>query len=136
MLDNKTIRFFAVTSLVVLLFFLWAIWKEYHPPYLSYQKEFKELLIQKAAGGFEIADFQFGVRQRWIGKLNRSDRCETCHLGIEDPRFNDAPQPFTSHPDVDTHPIEEFGCTICHGGWPMATSLEKGHGPTENWQLV
>ena len=134
MLDNKTIRVFVVISLVVLLFFLWAIWKEYHPSYLPYQKEFKELLIQKAAGGFEIADFKFGVRQRWIEKFNRVDRCETCHLGIEDPRFNDAPQPFKSHPDVDTHPIEEFGCTICHGGWPMATSLEKSHGPTENWQ--
>ncbi len=79
---NKILQTFVVISLVMLFFFLWQIWKEYHPPYLGYQKEFKELLIQKAAGEFEIADFQFGVRQRWIEKLNRVDRCETCHLGI------------------------------------------------------
>jgi len=131
--DDKITRAFVVVSLVMLFFFFWLIWKEYHPPYLPYQKEFKGLLIQKAAGEFEIADFQFGIRQRWVEKLNRVDRCESCHLGIEDPRFNDAPQPFKSHPDVDTHPIEKFGCTVCHGGWPMATSLERSHGPTENW---
>jgi len=134
MLNNKIIRVFAVISLIMLFFFLSLLWKEFHPSYRPYQKEFKELLIQKAAGEFEIADFQFGVRQRWVEKLNRADRCETCHLGIEDPRFNDVPQPFKVHPDVDLHPIENFGCTICHGGWPMATTLEKSHGPTENWE--
>ncbi len=134
MIDNKIMRVFVVISLAMLFFFLWQMWKEYHPPYLSYQKEFKELLIQNAAGSEEVADFQIGVRQRWVEQLNRVDRCETCHLGIEDPRFNNAPQPFKSHPDVDTHPIEKFGCTVCHGGWPMATSLEKSHGPTENFQ--
>jgi hypothetical protein len=86
---------------LLLFFFLWQIWREYQPPYLSYQKEFKDLLVQKGAGESDLADFKFGVRQRWIEKLNRADRCETCHLGVEDPRFKDEPQPFKSHPDVD-----------------------------------
>ena len=66
--------------------------------------------------------------------MNRADRCETCHLGVEDPRFKDEPQPFKSHPDVDRHSIENFGCTVCHGGQGLATSLEESHGPTERWQ--
>jgi mono/diheme cytochrome c family protein len=119
---------------LLLFFFLWQIWREYQPPYLSYQKEFKDLLVQKGAGESELADYKFGVRQRWIEKLNRADRCETCHLGIEDPRFKDEAQPYKSHPDVDLHPIENFGCTVCHGGQGLATSLKESHGPTESWQ--
>ncbi|MDP2643683.1 MAG: c-type cytochrome [Desulfobacterales bacterium] len=133
MIDNKMRWTFVVASLLVLIFFVWQIKKEYNPPYLSYQKTFKALLVQKTAGESEIKDFKIGVRQRWIDKLNRVDRCETCHLGIEDPRFVDAPQPFTTHPDPDTHTIEKFGCTVCHGGQGLATSLEDSHGPVENW---
>lgn len=124
---------FVILSMVVFLFFVWQLWKDYNRPYLSYQKEFRELLIKEGGVGQEIADFQLGVRQRWIEKLNRVDRCETCHLGIEDPRFKDAPQPFKTHPDADMHIFEKFGCTVCHGGQGLATSLEDAHGPTENW---
>ena len=127
-------RTFVILSMVVFFFFVWQLWKDYNRPYLSYQKEFRELLIKEGGGEPEIADFRFGVRQRWIEKLNRVDRCETCHLGVDDQRFKDAPQPFKTHPDADTHIFERFGCTMCHGGWPMATSLEKSHGPTETWK--
>lgn len=133
MSENRIARTFVGMSILLLLFFAWQIRKEYNPPYLPYQKAFKELLIQKAADAAEIQSFKIGVRQRWIDKLNRVDRCETCHLGIEDPRFIDAPQPFTMHPGPDTHAIEQFGCTVCHGGQGLATSLEDSHGPSEVW---
>ena len=29
------------------------------------------------------------------------DRCTSCHLGIDNADYKDAPQPFTSHPDLD-----------------------------------
>ena len=29
------------------------------------------------------------------------DRCTSCHLGISNPDYKDAPQPFTSHPNLD-----------------------------------
>jgi cytochrome c551/c552 len=119
--------------MVVFSFFVWQLWKDYNRPYLSYQKEFRELLIKEGGGEPEVADFQFGVRQRWIEKLNQVDRCETCHLGVEDQRFEDAPQPFKTHPDADMHIFEKFGCTVCHGGQGLATSVEDAHGPTENW---
>ena len=38
----------------------------------------------------------------------------TCHLGVDDPRFADAAQPFKSHPQLaGNHPYRDFGCTIC-----------------------
>ncbi len=126
-------RIFVILSFLILLFYIWQIWKDYNRPYLVYQKEFKELLKQKGGGEAELDDVKFVVRQRWLEKLNRVDRCETCHLGVEDPRFVDAPQPYTTHPDADKHSFERFGCTVCHGGQGLATSVEDAHGPTEDW---
>ena len=56
------------------------------------------------------------------------DRCTTCHLGIDAKGYEKAPQPFTSHPDIDTylrgsHPMEKIGCTVCHQGRGRATSF-------------
>ena len=58
-----------------------------------------------------------------FAQVPRIDRCQTCHLGIDNPDYVDAPQPFTAHPDLDTyvsressHPVDDFGCTSCHLG--------------------
>lgn len=58
------------------------------------------------------------------------DRCTTCHLGIDKTGFEDAPQPFTTHPKLELylksstpHPINEFGCTSCHAGRGRGTSF-------------
>jgi mono/diheme cytochrome c family protein len=126
-------RTFVTLSLLILVFLLWQIGKDYRRPYLSYQNTYKGLLAKAGEGEPELAAFPFGARQRWIMALSRVDRCETCHLGVEDPRFRDARQPYRSHPDADSHPAESFGCTVCHGGQGAATSLEDAHGPAENW---
>ena len=58
------------------------------------------------------------------------DRCTSCHLGIDNADYKDAPQPFTSHPDLDLfvytsspHPFEEYGCTSCHSGRGRGTDF-------------
>lgn len=58
-----------------------------------------------------------------FAQVPRIDRCQTCHLGIDNPDYADAPQPFTAHPNLDTyvsressHPVDDFGCTSCHLG--------------------
>src|SRR5262245_50339909 len=56
------------------------------------------------------------------------DRCTTCHLGIDKKGYENAPQPYTSHPNIDlylrgAHPIEKIGCTVCHQGRGRATSF-------------
>ena len=65
------------------------------------------------------------------------DRCTSCHLGITDPDFADAEQPFTTHPNLDLyltskspHPEESFGCTSCHAGRSRGTSfVSSSHTP-------
>jgi mono/diheme cytochrome c family protein len=56
------------------------------------------------------------------------DRCTTCHLGIDKKGYENAPQPYTTHPDMDLylrggHPVEKIGCTACHQGRGRATSF-------------
>ena len=126
-------KIFPLLGLLVFLLFIGQLWKNYDRPYLKYQNEFRNLLIQKGGTDRKPIDFQVGVRQRWIEELNRVDRCESCHLGVDDPRFHDALQPFKTHPDADSHPFEKFGCTVCHSGQGMAVPLEDAHGPVENW---
>ena len=129
-------RIFPFLALLIFLLFIGVVWKDYDRPYLEYQRKFKELLDQKAAGAPTLPEFRFGFRQRWIRELDRVDRCETCHLGLDDPRFKDTPQPFTTHPAIAEHAYEKFGCTECHGGQGMATTVEDAHGPTDNWHMA
>lgn len=71
-----------------------------------------------------------GIHQHEITALNRTDRCVTCHLGMENPFMIDAAQPHGSHPPgfFDHHPPDEYGCTICHGGQGRALNSRDAHG--------
>ena len=78
------------------------------------------------------------IRQTWLPQFNTADRCMTCHLGIELPRFADSEQPFTSHPgdhiNPDRHGVDTFGCVICHEGQPVGLTVDEAHGHIHhNW---
>lgn len=64
--------------------------------------------------------------------LMRVDRCPTCHMGVDRPGFEGTPHPFATHPDRDVllahHPVEKFGCTICHAGQGIALTKKTAHG--------
>lgn len=77
-----------------------------------------------------------------FAKVQKVDRCTTCHLGIDQKGFENAPQPFKTHPNLDlylsstsAHPIEKFGCTTCHGGSGQAVSFnDTAHTPRDKKQ--
>lgn len=75
-------------------------------------------------------EFRPGLQQLFLKPLGRSDRCTTCHLGIENPRLAGAEEPYTAHPGdyLEDHPVERFGCTLCHGGDGSATEEAAAHG--------
>lgn len=68
----------------------------------------------------------------------RVDRCMSCHLGIDREGFEEAPQPFRTHPKREilfaNHPIEQFGCTPCHQGQGRALTVEDAHGHVPFWE--
>jgi mono/diheme cytochrome c family protein len=65
----------------------------------------------------------------------RVDRCVSCHTGIDKKGFEDAPQPFRTHPNRDTifrsHPVDKIGCTPCHNG--DAPNVNSVHGAHANY---
>ncbi len=75
-------------------------------------------------------------------KVQRVDRCTTCHLGINNPDFKEAGQPFKTHPNLELfmdknspHPVEAFACTTCHGGRGRATDfIAAAHTPKDEAQ--
>lgn len=77
----------------------------------------------------------------------KMDRCQTCHLAIDKKGYEKYPQPFTTHPNVDTylggsslHPIDKIGCTVCHEGMGQSVSFrDSAHTPStekqkEDWE--
>jgi cytochrome c1 len=71
----------------------------------------------------------------------RVDRCQTCHMAINRPGFENERQPFRTHPRREvlladnTHSPEKFGCTSCHGGQGAAVnSVATAHGEVEFWE--
>jgi cytochrome c1 len=63
------------------------------------------------------------------------DRCMTCHLGIDRAEFENAPQPFRTHPHREVffgkHPVSRFGCTGCHQGQGSALTVLEAHSSHE-----
>jgi cbb3-type cytochrome oxidase cytochrome c subunit len=64
----------------------------------------------------------------------KMDRCVTCHLAIDKKGYENYPQPFTTHPNLDEylgskspHPIEKIGCTVCHEGEGQSVSFKTAY---------
>ena len=77
-----------------------------------------------------------------FSKVPTVDRCVTCHQGIANPDYKDAQQPFRTHPDLElylgndsAHPVDEFGCTVCHGVRGRGTDfVSAAHTPSSAQQ--
>lgn len=80
--------------------------------------------------------FELGIKQEYLPDLERVDRCRTCHLGVDDPAFSGEDEPLRTHAAhlLDAHPIQDFGCTICHQGQGPATARRAAHGDVPHWE--
>ena len=63
-------------------------------------------------------------------QTEKVDRCTTCHLGIDKKGYEGAPQPYTTHPNMELylrgpHAVEKVGCTACHQGRGRATGFQN-----------
>jgi cytochrome c2 len=106
------------------------------PVWKSYQQEFREFAAD-VINQEDIDKIPAGLQQIWVEDLDWVDRCQTCHQGIFWPGFESAPQPFTTHPNLELfrdHPVEEYGCTVCHGGQGYAVDTEGAHGFVKHWE--
>ncbi|HMD98176.1 MAG TPA: c-type cytochrome [Terriglobia bacterium] len=115
-----------------------AVHENYLEQWRGIQNEYREILRAKAtdARGRELlAKFRIELKQASVPGLNAVDRCVTCHNGIDDPRMTDVPQPHRAHPGhiLDRHPVDRFGCTVCHHGQGAATNFRDAKAEDVFW---
>ena len=133
MLPRILYRLFFLSSVSLTGLFLYMMWQEGNPEWKGYQVQYYRLLAQ-TTGDPKAVWTPLEVKQVHLPGLSRTDRCTTCHLGVSNPKMRDAPQPFRTHPEYLAHPVEQFGCTICHGGQGMALTREDAHGFVKHWE--
>lgn len=123
-------------GLLLLLCVLWATVREGSAPWRDAQDQ-AAAEVAARQGPAAAAALPRGLQQIWLPDLGRVDRCTSCHVAVDGgPALRDAPHPVKSHPYPDllaAHPVEEFGCTLCHGGQGWATTKEAAHGEVEHW---
>jgi mono/diheme cytochrome c family protein len=77
---------------------------------------------------------------------NRVDRCTSCHIASDDPRFGEHAQPLRTHPYSEAlgdtrngegwerrHKFADFGCTVCHDGQGRGLDAFDAHGEDHFW---
>jgi cytochrome c2 len=129
--DTTTIYIVGIIGLIATVF-LYVTY--FAPEWKSYQNEFIRY-VQAELGSERAAAIETGIRQVHINELQRTDRCITCHMGYNWADLQRAPHPFRAHPPeiLEIHPVDEYGCSICHGGQGYALNIEDAHGLIEHW---
>lgn len=115
-----------------------AVHENYLAEWRGIQNQYLRILRAKATddrGRELLAKFRIELKQVSVPGLNTVDRCVTCHNGIDDPRMTDVPQPHRVHPGhiLDKHPVDRFGCTVCHHGQGAATTFRDAKAEDVFW---
>ncbi len=100
-----------------------------------YQYDFRRVVAERL-GADTSHTVPTGLRQIWVPSLGHADRCITCHQAVSWKGFENADEPYRTHPvePLKNHPAEKFGCTSCHGGQGWAVDAGPAHGPIDYWE--
>ena len=132
-------KIFAASVIATIIILIVIFYRESNHEWKHFQKTYNVKLAEKLNSP-DIKNEPLRINQLWLPQLNTTDRCMTCHKGVENPMFVNEPQPFTTHPGdfLKTHSIDKFGCTVCHQGDGQAVTVEATHGAVHhlNRQLL
>lgn len=122
-----------ISGLILFAFTLFAAYEEVSPEWKKYQAEYKEVFIKNAEGKAALKNakaFSIGIQQIYLSSLKKADRCTNCHLGVENPLMAKAQIVYKQHSGdyLKDHPVDRFGCTICHNGQGRAMNTKEAHG--------
>lgn len=142
----------AIASILILVVHGFIFYKQFFHKWENYQTSYfdqaktlakndveRESLTSRSPKIEQIIVTQFGNE--------RVDRCTTCHIGSDDPRFKDAPYPYKAHPFTAElgdkqgadgkwerrHKFSDIGCTVCHDGQGRGLEEFYAHGEDEFW---
>ena len=142
----------AIASLIILIVHGIVFYEQFQNQWSSQQKAYFEQAQARAVNAAEKEEL--GSRTPKVEQIlvsqfgeSRVDRCTTCHIAADDPRFKDHFEPLKSHPysvamgdyqkkngDWERrHKFNDFGCTVCHDGQGRGLDLAHAHGSDEFW---
>ncbi len=147
----KTRLLLAIASIAILIVHGFVFYQQFFHKWETYQTSYfdqartlaktdteREALANRKPKIEQIIVTQFGT--------DRVDRCTTCHIASDDPRFKDSPHPYRSHPfseemgdkQVDgkwerRHKFADMGCTVCHEGQGRGLEEYFAHGEDHYW---
>jgi cbb3-type cytochrome oxidase cytochrome c subunit len=137
--NKMTQKIFSISSVLLLLTAVWGAWKDYNREWKKYQRRYNDLVLQRADPKLRDAlrPAKLEIKQLQAKRLQRIDRCITCHVAYDNPAFASDEEPLRQHPPgiLKSHPVEKYGCTICHGGQGAATTYKgAAHEELEFWE--
>ena len=119
-------------------------WEKHQTAYLEQARSLSKTEAEKVA----VEGRNPRIEQIIVTQFGDShvDRCMTCHLASDDPRFQKYGQPLQTHPYSaelgDTmkdgrwerrHKFSDFGCTVCHDGQGRGLESFYAHGEDPFW---
>ncbi|MHB8875306.1 MAG: c-type cytochrome, partial [Myxococcaceae bacterium] len=125
----------AATGVLLVVSTVLFAWSDQAHDWRYYQYQFKRMVADKY-GAEKAAAVESGLHQIWVPELRRADRCVICHQAVSFKGFEEAEEPYRTHPPeiLRTHPNERFGCSACHGGQGFAVDVDAAHGEVEYWE--
>jgi len=124
-------KWLAISGLVLTAVLAWVVKDAFHQEWIQYQETYYRLALLEARNEAQkewATNQKFQVKQLRSGDLSTVERCTTCHLATDNPRFRDAAEPLRQHSDLlESHPPEKFGCVVCHGGEGRAATTLEAH---------
>jgi len=151
-------KLFFIGNFLVLGLFIIALVIDADREWKDYQKEYNRLEVERLSGELEkttdpelrdglkkeisgVKSRRPAIKQIMVDDLKRYDRCITCHVGFDPLQNPSLTTPYKEHPYRATeiaahkaHSISKFGCTACHHGQGLATTVEDAHGFVEHWE--
>lgn len=130
---------YAVFAFSLLSLFGLTVGKEFTAEWRSYQSTYIQMQIEKEKNPETLESLKatpIKILQVWNPELGVTDRCVSCHLGVDNPAFKDAPEPYRYHAAAREHDFAKIGCTICHQGQGRATEADEAHAKEiEHWDF-
>ena len=128
-------RIMAAIGVVLVIGTALFVWSDRAHDWRYYQMEFGRMVAEQF-GEDRAALLPKGVQQIWVADLSRADRCITCHQAVAYKGFEKAEHPYQTHPiePLKQHPVEDYGCTSCHGGQGWAIDTADAHGEVAHWE--
>ena len=136
--DRRVLLVLLGASDVTLAFLVAAMYREnFHTAWRDHQRSYRRMLLdspdenQRRLG----QDIAIELRQIDVPALGVTDRCVSCHVGLDNPTMAGKPQPYCPHSGeyLKHHPVEKYGCTICHRGQGAATTFREAKATDVYW---